>query len=303
MRELLSLEIAGIRIDVRSAGSLNLSQISPAYRQFIAGPDRPPGDVTVEILLEAGGLPETRGKKIFDADRAWSIFSDGDGYLLEMKPPPLEEPLWVARFDRGPGNVRIYCGEPSIRGGTDRTSVLNPIGYPLDQVLVMHILSQHKGALFHAAGMQMQNGAYMFPGRSGAGKSTISRLLRDRDMGELLSDDRVIVRKTEDAFRAFGTPWPGDAGIAENRSARLEGIFFIRHADENQINNLTPPEALKNLLPVVSVPWYDEDPMSDILSVCEDLVYDVPAYEFSFRPDRSAADFLENLIKRQRPWP
>jgi hypothetical protein len=162
--------------------------------------------------------------------------------------------------------------------------------------MLMYILAQRQGALVHAAGICMQDRAYIFPGRSGAGKSTISRLLLGRDTAPILSDDRIVIRKRDEVFKAFGTPWPGDAGIAENKSSRLAGIFFIYHDRENRIRELTPGEALRSILPVTSIPWYDEKPMSDILSFCEELVYAVPAYDLHFRPDHTAADFLEEFL-------
>ena len=160
----------------------------------------------------------------------------------------------------------------------------------------MYLLSQKQGAIVHAAGMSMHGKGYIFPGRSGAGKSTVSRLLLSCETATMLSDDRIIIRKSDNAFRAFGTPWPGDAGIAENRSSELNGIFFIHHDSENSIKKLPPSEALRRLMPVTSIPWYDEKPMSDILQFCEDLVYAIPAYELFFRPDSSVADFMEKFL-------
>jgi serine kinase of HPr protein (carbohydrate metabolism regulator) len=160
----------------------------------------------------------------------------------------------------------------------------------------MYILSQEQGLLVHAAGISMHDKGYIFPGRSGAGKSTLARLLASRDTASTLSDDRIIIRKRDNAFKAYGTPWPGEAGIAENVSDQLHGIFFIHHAGENRIKEVSSREALNRLLPVASIPWYDEKPMSDILKTCEDLVCTIPAYELHFTPDSSVADFLEKFL-------
>jgi hypothetical protein len=297
MEDVLLFEIAGIMFRIRSSTPLAIRNISPVYRQFITTSGKAPVGPVVEIGLETGDLPDTRSiKKIFDSEQSWAMYSDGTDYFLEVKPPDFHEPLWVATCRESCREITVYCSNSSLACGENGTSVLNPFSYPLDQIMLVYILSQEQGALFHAAGMRMQNRAFIFPGRSGAGKSTLSRLLLDRDRGELLSDDRVIVRKIDNAFTAFGTPWPGDAGIAENKNAQLAGIFFIYHAHENLIKDLTPQEAMRSLLPVASIPWYDEKPLSAILSLCEDLVYSVPAYALHFRPDRSAGDLLEEFL-------
>jgi len=297
MTDLLSMEIAGITFSLRSSTQLVLRNISPVYQQFISGPKHASADDEVEILLESANLPVTgKMRRMFDAEQAWSLFREGDTYFLELKPPPLQEPLWVVRFNAGFKSTVIYCGEPSLSRVNDRISVLNPLSYPIDQILLMYILSGRQGALLHAAGISVCGKGCIFPGRSGAGKSTISRLLLDREGVTMLSDDRIILRKFDSGFRAFGTPWPGDAGLAENISSRLGGIFFIHHDSENKIRELSPREALNLLMPVTSIPWYDEQPMSDILKTWEDLVYAVPAYELYFRPDSSAAVFLEEFL-------
>jgi hypothetical protein len=160
----------------------------------------------------------------------------------------------------------------------------------------MYILSQRQGCLVHAAGFGIHGRGCVFPGRSGAGKSTLSRQFFDVPGIVLLSDDRIIIRKIDKVFRAFGTPWPGDAGIAENSSLPLSGIFFICHGDKNLLKEVKPKEAVERLMPVTSIPWYDEKIMSDILSFCEDMVMNIPAYELCFRPDKEVVDFLEKFV-------
>lgn len=297
MTTLFVREIAGFTFVVRSRSPLTVENSSPVYQQFIPASHHPDVDEVLEVWLELDNLPDTgRMRKIFDTEESWSMFFDEDSYFLELKPEPLQEPLWIVRFDSSFRNTTIYCGEPSLRRKHNRAAVLDPFGYPLDQILLMYLLAGKQGAIVHAAGMSMHGKGYIFPGRSGAGKSTVSRLLLGNDTATMLSDDRIIIRRRGNAFRAFGTPWPGDACIAVNRSSELGGIFFIHHASENSIKKMTPSEALKRILPVTSIPWYDEKPMSDILQFCEDLVYAVPAYELFFRPDDAVSDFMEKFL-------
>ncbi len=124
-------------------------------------------------------------------------------------------------------------------------TVKNPLLYPLDQLLLMHLLSRREGAIIHAAGLALQGRGYIFPGKSGAGKSTLSRLLLGSEQVEMLSDDRVVARKIKGRFEVFGTPWAGDAGIAENKNFPLSGIFFIHHAGENTIKAVEPKTAIR----------------------------------------------------------
>jgi serine kinase of HPr protein (carbohydrate metabolism regulator) len=163
----------------------------------------------------------------------------------------------------------------------------------------MYILARRHGALLHAAGIDINGKGYIFPGKSGAGKSTITRQFAALGDTGLLSDDRIVVRKIEGGFKAYGTPWPGEAGIALNKSVPLAGIFFINHGSANRIREITPKEALARLLPVTSIPWYDREVMDRILTFCEDLISSVPIYELDFKPSVEVVDVFERFVSAQ----
>ncbi len=111
----------------------------------------------------------------------------------------------------------------------------------------------------------------------------------------MLSDDRIIIRKMDNIFKTFGTPWPGEEGIAINKSVPLSGIFFISHGSDNRIKEIDKKEALEKLLPVTSIPWYDQEIMTKILNFCEDVISNIPAYELYFKPDFEVVDVLEKF--------
>jgi len=76
----------------------------------------------------------------------------------------------------------------------------NPLEYPLDELLIMHRLTQEKAIELHGTGIVRANGdANLFVGHSGAGKSTTTRLWTSVEDVEVLSDDRIIVRRDEGA--------------------------------------------------------------------------------------------------------
>jgi hypothetical protein len=297
MTDRLLMEIAGISISIQSRSATIQRNVFPEYEQFFTNQDHASGNIAVEIDLEMEKLPDTSGmQKIFDSEQSWSMYYNGENYFLTMQPPIFQHPLWVARFNTDFMKATMFYSECFLSRPDESVSVLDPVSYPMDQVLLMYILSKNSGALVHAAGINMNGKGCVFPGKSGAGKSTLSLQFLDRAGVQLLSDDRIILRKTDNIFKAFGTPWPGDARIAENKSAPLSGIFFIYHGDKNIIKELGPKEAIAKLMPVTSIPWYDEKVMTDILSFCEDLVMNVPAYELHFKPDSEVVDFLEKFV-------
>lgn len=299
----MSIEIAGIHFSLRCPHPIDFSRLAPAYRTFTEQTGRSTCDMSVTVMLETGPMPETTGMiKVFDTERSWSLFRQDDAYFLGLNSPALSNHfIWLARFDHTLETITIYCGELFLSGKNGSTMVSSPLSYPLDQLLLMYILAKREGALIHAAGLDLRGKGFIFPGKSGAGKSTLSGLFLGRQGTGMLSDDRVVVRNIKGAFNVFGTPWAGDAGIAENRGLPLSGIFFIRHADNNMIRAIKPDQVIERLLPLISVPWYDRDLIPEVLSCCDSLASSVPGYELSFRPDGEVAHYFETFISGLSP--
>jgi hypothetical protein len=218
----------------------------------------------------------------------------GDEYYLVLNPTLAGGPECIARFNHGLEKVTIYCGDMTIAEVEGKKMVRNPMIYPLDQLLMMYALARREGALFHASCASVSGKGCLFPGRSGAGKTTISRLLSSGGH-EALSDDRVIVRKIDSDFRSFGTPWPGDAQIAVNKDLSLSGIFFLVQDETNRMAAIGPQEALERLMPVTSIPWYDAETLTMIITFCSELVSAVPSYVLHFTPDQRAVDLIASL--------
>ncbi|MBI5633656.1 MAG: hypothetical protein HZA15_09290 [Nitrospirae bacterium] len=296
----MQMAIAGINFDVRCQHPLSAERLPGAYRQFIKEASPLGTDINVIVRIETGTMPDTgQMTKIFDTGQSWSMFRRNNDYILSLNIPTADgQAIWLAAFDSHCSNISIYCSDLLMNKEKGLTTFATPLCYPLDQLLLMHILAGKSGALLHAAGLGMDNRGYIFPGSSGAGKSTLSRLLLGRDGAQMLSDDRMIIRKIDGKFRAFGTPWAGDAAIAENRSVLLDRIFYIHHAETNRVKELKPQEAVERLMPVTSIPWYDEKAIQDMLAFCGDLALNIPAYELYFRPDHNVVTFLEDFVCR-----
>ncbi|MCL5023992.1 MAG: hypothetical protein M1497_11630 [Nitrospirae bacterium] len=223
------------------------------------------------------------------------MFKKGNEYYLVINPSLPDGPECIAQFDPRSGEAAVYCGKADMVEAGGREMLRNPFTYPLDQLLLMYVLAHKEGALLHASAVDFGGRGYLFPGRSGAGKSTISRYLAAKGH-EVLSDDRVAVRNMKTGFSIFGTPWSGEARIAANANLPLHGIFFVGHGSENRIEEIPPGEAARRLMPVTSIPWFDREAVTAILLFCEDLVLNVPAYDLHFIPGAEVVSFFEEFI-------
>lgn len=256
------------------------------------------GSVSIEVNLDTKDFPDTKNlKRTFEVTDSWSMFRNEDEYFWIDIPPPAG-PTCLARFHRPLEKAIVYCAKELIVEESGKMVLMSPFSYPLDQLLLMYALSDREGALVHASAVEFDGKGFIFAGRSGAGKSTISRALMGKGC-KVLSDDRVVIRKIRTGFRVFGTPWSGEAEIAENGNLPLCGIFFIHHGSDNRIEKVTPREAVENFMSVTSVPWFDKTAMPGILSFCEDLVLHIPAYKLSFRPGEEVVNLIAEFASRQ----
>jgi len=254
------------------------------------------GSLTIDVVLNTKEFPSTEElTEIFEDCGSWSMSRKGDEYYLVLNPSLPGGPECIAHFNPRFEQVVIYCGDMDVVEVSGKKMVRNPFTYPMDQLLLMFMLAERKGALIHSSGVDFHGRGYLLSGRSGAGKSTISRKFALAGH-EVLSDDRIVVRKIDGKLRMFGTPWSGEAGIAGNKDLPLHGIFFLHHGEENFTKKISPAEAAERLMPVTSIPWYDENMMTKLLAFCEEIVSACPAYDLFFSPDIDVQDTFKEFI-------
>ena len=290
--------IATLNFEITCENFPIIREDGKGYEQFYAPAEGVAAPITVSInlQLEKSGPDLGSFRKIFDTIEAWSLYVDSQSKFISYSPPTLQKELgWLARIGPEQDKVEVYCGSEWIKQAPDGRVIVSPVRYPLDQILLVNLLFG-KGLLVHGAGMIIDNKGYIFAGPSGAGKSTICGLFKGGRNIAILSDDRIVIEKIGHEFLMFGTPWPGDAGIAVNDCARLYGIFFLSHSQDNSLKELRSGKALTNLFKVTSLPWYDKEDLQESFDLCEDLLQDVKMFELNFRPGPEIIDEIISYI-------
>lgn len=291
------LTIGGLHFVADLPRGLELVEEDPNYRAFLGG-EPPTGEIRLPVRLELGEAPETHSLPVlFDTEQTWSAMRDGEDILLKLRSETGGERfLWVARLPADAASVTIHCGALLVERSGDHVRLTNPLRYPLDQLLTAFVLAPRHGLVVHAAGISRGDRGIFLAGRSGAGKSTVMRLLADRREVTGLSDDRVVVRRVVGSTLVYGTPWAGEAGVATHRNATLAAIVFLRHAATNELSPIPSREAIRQLIPTTSILWFDRQRMEQALQFCEELVEQIPTYELRFRPEPDALKLLDRLL-------
>lgn len=166
--------------------------------------------------------------------------------------------------------------------------------------LLVFCLRAHGGLVLHGTAAVLQGEGILCAGVSGAGKSTIARLLHAAGAG-VLTDERPIVRQwpppagappPDAAFRVYGSPWPSSAGFAGNAWAPLRRIYFLEHGAADGLTPLTPREAFNRLIHVTTIPWQDAALFDPCLATVEALLRAVPCAVLAFRPTKDVVDLI-----------
>ncbi|HEY2460913.1 MAG TPA: hypothetical protein VGI16_08900 [Candidatus Acidoferrum sp.] len=181
--------------------------------------------------------------------------------------------------------LKIFASESSFAGVGNE--------YALDGLLRMFLswrLLPHTGFLLHAATVVRNGRAFVFTGRSGAGKSTVASLA---PAGSVLTDEISLLRFEDGVWRAYGTPFWGEFRAAgSNVSAPVAGIFRLLQSATNQVASLHPMEFLRILLPNILFFSSDLAANQRLLEILGQAVQQISGYTLDFRRD---ATFWEAL--------
>lgn len=261
----------------------------PRWQPFVT--DAPP-DLSLDIHRGPAPFDELPDP-VFDSGANWVLYRVQDRLIFRIRSPK-SDPHQFVSLD--PDLVRgdIYCVGELWDG---QNGYVSPLGYPLEEVLIVNLLARGRGVLLHASAVRDGERGLLFSGVSGAGKSTMASLWVGRPGVKVLSDDRVIVREREGRFWAYGTPWHGSARISSPEAVPLDTIYVLRHAGENRAAPLQPLDAASRLL-VRSFPtFWDSEGMAFTLRFLANLCQRVPCHDLGFTPEERIVDLIRGMIR------
>lgn len=189
-----SFSIGGVRVQVSGESEPDVALFAPLEPFRIGGADF---DIRIHVQW-VPALAQCDWRKAFDSGTTWKLYEGDFRFEFEFnspnRSPHIYERLLVDK------QFRKATLQMSHEYFIDYPGTPKPLGYPLDELLIMHRLTQEKAIELHGTGIVRANGdANLFVGHSGAGKSTTTRLWTSVEDVEVLSDDRIIVRRDEGA--------------------------------------------------------------------------------------------------------
>jgi hypothetical protein len=156
--------------------------------------------------------------------------------------------------------------------------------YALDsllRILLTMVLLPQRGFLLHGATVVRDGRAYIFFGRSGAGKSTVASL---SPKGSVLTDEISLLRFSNGCWQAHGTPFWGEFRAAgQNRLVPVAGLYLLKQANEERVETLDARQALRALLPCVLFFASKKHEHETLLRTLLGMVEQIPCHRLHFR--------------------
>ena len=248
-----------------------------------------------DALGTAGGTPAVLPEFVLEVE----LLPEGAAGADEDVRVRREGGRWVMTR----GDFRAEWEAEKRQGWVRQTA--NP--YAIDSVLrILHtlLLAEEGGFLLHAASAIRGGKAFLFSGKSEAGKTTLSRLAPGDVI--LLTDEISYIRRAshglgrsktrphvESRYLAFGTPFAGElAKVGENVCAPIAGLYFLEKAPQNRIEPLGTAEALSRLMQNILFFAEDERLVRQVFEAAGAFLLQVPSYRLQFVPDARVWEML-----------
>ena len=155
--------------------------------------------------------------------------------------------------------------------------------------------------VFHGSSFMVDNQGYIITARSGVGKSTHSRLLKQL-LGEgfkYINDDKPLI-KVSDNITIYSSPWNGKERRGNNISAPLKAILFLSRGETNSYRKIVNKEEIYiKMLSQIYLPK-EKFKREKALIIADKLLKNVNFYEINVTKDiESAKMTYEEIIKNE----
>ena len=220
-------------------------------------------------------------------------------------PPVVQSSDREIRIERWDFEARLEAGgagRPWTGSGTIQESV-----YSVDtflRILWSVLLRRAGGGLFHACGLKSGDDGILFPGVSGAGKTTLAR--KAATLEDVLSDEIVPVRRTDGgAWRIYASPFWGEFGKGRGSltGMRLAAAGFLKKADRLSLDPMAPGDAAQRLLETLLCFELDREAVDRNVQLALRLASEVPMFSASTSLATPAHEVLQEISRHRTGSP
>ncbi len=285
------IALAGLGFELSPAPGCPPPELPSCWRPFLDPAKSHP--VIVVLTIDSSG--QTHLEPTADATwtcDTWRMGATRNGLTAIEIHNPVEK-VWipVANLESD-----FSSGLVAPRSRTPGLMSRYALNYPYDQIILLNRLAQFDAALVHAAAVEIDGLGFLLCGRSGAGKTTLARLMSRHAGARLLNDEKAILRLADGRPRLSSTPWHGEESEVNAGFPPLAAILHLRQAPENALTPIPPANALSRIVSGCAAPFYSRDRLERVLDSLAAIVERAPSYILDFTPDERPARLCADAL-------
>ena len=162
--------------------------------------------------------------------------------------------------------------------------------------LFSYAVLNHDSCVLHGVVMEYNGMGILVTAPSGTGKTTHTRMWRDRENALIINGDRCLCRKIDGKWYAYGMPWSGSSGEYINRKVPITAIVTLKQDSCNHVHYMTELDGTLYLMQRVFAPVWSCDMQNKAFDITEELARTIPMLELYCRPDFESVDVLKEAI-------
>jgi len=194
---------------------------------------------------------------------------------------------YYMRFDSGMSSVELHCSPYH-----SNQLISGMLGRFMYECHVMH-----RGWIpIHAVSVATGDGAVLFSGVSGSGKTTQADLWIKHAGARIINGDRALLIPTEEGFDTAGSPWSGTSAIYTKLREQVKAIGFVEQASTNEIARLSSLNAFGSLVDLCVMPYYHSGLLFKVMDSINGLIGYVPMYHLKNKADEESFRMTKDVL-------
>ena len=230
-------------------------------------------------------IPRSHLTKLLCENEIWQLWLDKEENFVFTQPKQSPQRWTFIDPDFQHGKI---VGNFS---GFDQKGIY-PLQY-IDIVIFSNWLANFGDLILHASGFAYHGEGYCFLGNSGAGKSTLVRDLSENHGVTVLGEDQVILRKMDDQFLLFGTPWHETLDMCSPLGVPLKKIYFLDRDAPQVVAPVRDFEAVVQIMQTAFYPIYRAEVLENILANLSSLTGAMSFYSLAYK---RGTDVLQAIL-------
>ena len=207
---------------------------------------------------------------------------------------------WITKDKNGKINLSFYISNDwtSFSLYEDNTETSGKDAFHLFGYLFSYAVLNHHACVLHGVVMEYNGKGILVVASAGTGKTTHTRMWRDRENALIINGDRCLCRKIDGKWYAYGMPWSGSSGEYINRRVPIDVIVSLKQDSYNHVKRMSVVEGTLCLMQRIFAPVWECDMQNYAFDISEELANEIPILELSCRPDFESVDVLKEAISK-----